>query len=141
MDNDCDVKETAQPTEKQCHCPSSNKISEQPSDKPSDGLIQKLELDSEPENIEQAMEEYLEKESENQEDQPLDCTLDFIKMPQPERDWRDYKPGIEGNTGSQISETTVNQMEHQMEHQTEPMSQGNLIKTKKIKKKTIILLN
>lgn len=123
MDNDSDViKEIIEPAEKSCHCPSSNKNSEQTNDKTREDLIQKIELDPEPEDIEQTMEEYLEKESDSQEDQPLDCTLDFIKLPQPERDWRDYKPGIEttSTTGNQVTES----IDKQMEHQTDTVTQG-----------------
>lgn len=88
------------------------------------------------ENIEQKMEEYLEKECEMQEDGPLDYTLDFIKLPQPERDWRDYKPGIETTTtttGTTIAETTTtsttaeNQITETMENhmeQTDTIAQG-----------------
>ncbi|XP_051175491.1 GDNF-inducible zinc finger protein 1-like [Leptopilina boulardi] len=124
MDNDSDViKEIIEPAEKSCHCPSSNKNSEQTNDKTREDLIQKIELDPEPEDIEQTMEEYLEKESDSQEDQPLDCTLDFIKLPQPERDWRDYKPGIEttSTTGNQVTESIDKQMEHQTDTVTQDL--------------------
>ena len=70
------------------------------------------------------MQEYLDRECRIQGDQPLDCTLDFIKMPQPERDWIDYKPGIDTNSENQIPETSEKQMEHQT---TDTRTHGNLI--------------
>lgn len=129
IDNVCDVvRELRENSEKSCHCASSNKNIEQSTDKTRESLIKKIELETEMENIEQKMEEYLEKECEMQEDGPLDYTLDFIKLPQPERDWRDYKPGIETTTtttGTTIAETTTtsttaeNQITETMENHME----------------------
>ncbi|XP_033223300.1 protein bric-a-brac 1-like isoform X2 [Belonocnema kinseyi] len=117
--NDCDViQEIPQPVDK-CDCSSSNKKSETLSQKSREDSVQKVELESEPEpepepdHAENNMQEYLDRECRNEGEQPLDCTLDFIKMPQPERDWIDYKPGIDTNSVSQTPETSEKQMEHQ----------------------------
>lgn len=125
MDNDCDViQEIPQPVDK-CDCSSSNKKSEPLSQKSREDSVSKVELESEPEpeNVENNMQEYLDRECRSQGEQPLDCTLDFIKMPQPERDWIDYKPGIDTNSVSQKPETS----EKQMEHQADTRTHGNLI--------------
>ena len=120
MDDDCDTfKEIPQPIDKNCHCSSSNKNTEPTRDKSSENLIQKVELDSESENADHNMQEYLDRECRNHGEQPLDCTLDFVKMSQPEREWLDYKPGIDSNQSGPIPETSVKHTEHQTDTRTE----------------------